>query len=129
MNANSITALLFFAILIEGFVEYVKLSFQRKMCTEIIGAMICGIGIALVYDLDLIAAVGITTEVPYVSNVLTGLILSRGSNYVFDLIGKFTEAKEEVEKLTAEQAENMAIERPKEANPDTVVHEREGGVG
>lgn len=128
MDIKSITALLFFAILIEGFVEYIKLSIQKKMCAEIIGAMVCGIGIAFAYHLDLFSAVGITTDVPYISNVLTGLILARGSNYVFDLIGKFTEAEEKAIELTKEQAENMSIHRPEdEVNEDTVNHERSFG--
>lgn len=128
MDIKSITALLFFAILIEGFVEYIKLSIQKKMCAEIIGAMVCGVGIAFAYHLDLFSAVGITTDVPYISNVLTGLILARGSNYVFDLIGKFTEAEEKAIELTQEQAENMSIHRPEdEVNEDTVNHERSFG--
>ena len=128
MDIKSITALLFFSILIEGFVEYIKLSFQNKMCAEIIGAMVCGVGVAFAYHLDFFSAIGITTDVPYISNVLTGLILARGSNYVFDLIGKFTEAEEDAIKLTKEQEENMAIARPKdEVNEDVVDHER--GLG
>ena len=128
MDIKSITALLFFAILIEGFVEYIKLSFQKKMCAEIIGAMVCGVGIAFAYHLDLFSAVGITTDVPYISNVLTGLVLARGSNYVFDLIGKFTEAEEQAIKLTKEQEENMSYTRPEdEINEDTVDHERSFG--
>lgn len=128
MDIKSITALLFFAILIEGFVEYIKLSIQKKMCAEIIGAMVCGVGIAFAYHLDLFSAVGITTDVPYISNVLTGLILARGSNYVFDLIGKFTEMEEKAIELTQEQAENMSIHRPEdEVNEDTVNHERSFG--
>ena len=128
MDIKSITALLFFSILIEGFVEYIKLSIQKKMCGEIIGAMVCGVGIAFAYHLDLFSAVGITTDVPYISNVLTGLILARGSNYVFDLIGKFTEAENMAIELTQEQAENMAIHRPEdEVNEDTVEHERSHG--
>ena len=129
MDVKSITALLFFAILIEGFVEYIKLSIQKQMCAEIIGAMVCGIGIAFAYHLDLFAAIGITTDVPYISNVLTGLILARGSNYVFDLIGKFTEAESMAQELTAEQKENMAIKRDDEPNVDVVDHERIEGVG
>ena len=98
------------------------------MCAEIIGAMVCGVGIAFAYHLDLFSAVGITTDVPYISNVLTGLVIARGSNYVFDLIGKFTEAEEQAIKLTQEQAENMSYTRPEdEINEDTVNHERSFG--
>lgn len=130
MDVKTLSALILFAVLIEGMVEYIKLSIQKHMCPEIIGAMILGIGIAFAYHLDFFAAVGITTDVPYVSNILTGIIAARGSNYVFDLIGKFTEIEEEVEKLTPEQEENMAIVRDEdEVNDDIVSHEKDEGVG
>ena len=129
MDIKSITALVFFAILIEGMIEYVKLSFQKKMCIEIVVAMVIGIAISLLYHLDLLATVGISTDIPYVSNVLTGIILSRGSNYVWDLIGHLTEIEKTAKELTEEQKENMEIARPDEPNADEVVHEKSGGLG
>ena len=130
MDVKSLAALIFFAVLIEGMVEYVKLSIQKNMCPEIIGAVLAGIGVSFAFHLDFFAAVGITTDVPYVATVLTGIIVARGSNYMFDLIGKFTEIEEEVQKLTPEQEENMAIVRPSEdVNEDVVDHEKVEGVG
>lgn len=130
-NKSIILAVILFAILIEGTVEYIKLSFQKKMCAEIIGAFIFAVIIAVAYKLDFFKAwLGLDPIVPYLGNVLTALVMARGSNYMFDLIGKFTEAEKEVAKLTKEQEENMAVEKPAdEINPDTVIHEREGGVG
>ena len=130
MDVKSLTALVFFAILIEGMVEYVKLGIQKHICPEIIAAMLGGLVVSFGFHLDLFSAVGITTDVPYISNVLTGIIISRGSNYVFDLIGKFTESEQEVVRLTEEQKENMEITRPDaEFNEDSVVHEASEGVG
>lgn len=130
MDVKSLTALIFFAILIEGMVEYVKLAIQKDMCAEIIGAMVAGIGVAFAYHLDFFAAVGITTDVPYISNVLTGIIIARGSNYAFDLIGKFTEVEKDVQKFTDEQLENLSIVRDgSEINEDVVEHEKVEGVG
>ena len=130
MDVKSLTALVFFAILIEGMVEYIKLGIQKNMCGEIIGAMVGGLVVAFGFHLDLFAAVGITTDVPFISTILTGIIVARGSNYVWDLIGKFTEAEKTVIKLTEEQKENMAIERPDaEFNEDNVTHEKTEGEG
>lgn len=130
MDVKSLAALVFFAVLIEGMVEYVKLGIQKNMCPEIIGAILAGIGIAFAFHLDFFAAVGITTDVPYVATVLTGIIVARGSNYMFDLIGKFSEIESEVEKLTPEQEENMAIVRPAtDINEDVVDHQKAEGVG
>lgn len=130
MDVKSLTALVFFAILIEGMVEYIKLGIQKNMCGEIIGAMVGGLVVAFGFHLDLFAAVGITTDVPFISTILTGIIVARGSNYVWDLIGKFTETEKSVIKLTEEQKENMAIERPdEEVNEDNVIHEKTEGEG
>ena len=130
MDVKSLTALVFFAILIEGMVEYIKLGIQKNMCGEIIGAMVGGLIVSFGFHLDLFAAVGITTDVPFISTILTGIIVARGSNYVWDLIGKFTETERDVIKLTAEQKENMEIERPdEEINEDNVTHEKTEGEG
>jgi hypothetical protein len=130
MDVKSLTALVFFAILIEGMVEYIKLGIQKNICIEIISSMVLGLIVAFGFHLDFFAAVGITTDVPYISTVLTGIIVSRGSNYAFDLIGKFTEVEAEVIRLTEEQKENMAIVRPdEEFNADMVTHEKTEGEG
>lgn len=130
MDVKSLTALVFFAILVEGLVEYVKLGIKKNICIEIITSMVLGLVVAFGFHLDFFAAIGITTDVPYISTVLTGIIVSRGSNYVFDLIGKFTESEAEVIRLTEEQKENMAILRPnEEINEDNVTHEKTEGVG
>lgn len=129
MDVKSLTALIFFAVLVEGIVEYVKLGIQKNICPEIITAIVLGVGCSFAFHLDFFAAVGITTDVPYVPTVLTGIIVARGSNYMFDLLGKFTEIKSEVEKLTPEQEENMAIVRNDEVNEDVVNHEADEGVG
>lgn len=130
MDVKSLAALVFFSVLIEGMVEYVKLSIKKNMCPEIIAAVLVGVGISFAFHLNFFAAVGITTDVPYVANILTGIILARGSNYMFDLIGKFSEIEKEVKKLTPEQEENMAIVRPAtDINEDVVDHQKAEGVG
>lgn len=96
-NKSIILAVILFAILIEGTVEYIKLSIQKQMCGEIIGAFIAGLLLSIGYKLDFFEAwLGLEPIVPYLGNVLTALVMARGSNYVFDLWGKFTEAKEEL---------------------------------
>ena len=52
-NKSMILAVILFAILIEGTVEYIKLSIQKKMCAEIIGAFLFALVIAIAYKLDL----------------------------------------------------------------------------
>ena len=40
-----------------------------------------------------VKAIGQNSQIPYVGCVLTGILLSRGSNYVFDLLDKFISCK------------------------------------
>ena len=82
--------------------------------------------VGLAYDFDLFAVLGVQAKIPYIGNVMTALVISRGSNYFFDFIGKLTEADEI---LTAEQRLNMMIERDDEPNADTVNHEAVEGKG
>ena len=123
---NILVAMVAFAILVEGTVEYIKLGIQKHLCAEIIGAFILALTFSLAFGLDLFAVLGVEAKVPYVGSVATALIISRGSNYFFDFIGKLTEAEE---LLTAEQKLNMAIERDDEPNEDVVEHERDEGMG
>lgn len=124
--SEKILAVIMFAILIEGTVEYVKLAIQKKMCGEIIGAFAFAVVIAIAYKLDFIEAyMGIEPIIPYLGNVLTALVMARGSNYMFDLIGKFTEAEEILQReLEGDEA------RPEdEFNSDKVDHEVVEGIG
>lgn len=91
---EKLLAVVFMAIVVEGLIEYVKLGIQKSICIEIVAAMVLGIAVAFLYDLDVFAALGIMARFDYVGNIMTGLVISRGSNYVFDLIGKFSEAED-----------------------------------
>ena len=125
-NKSMILAVILFAILIEGTVEYIKLSIQKKMCAEIIGAFLFALVIAIAYKLDFFYAwLGLEPIIPYLGNVLTALVMARGSNYMFDLIGKFTEAEEELDTiLKGDEARPID-----EVNEDRVNPEMDEGVG
>ena len=49
---------------------------------------IIGIFLAILSGLDAFTLVGINFAVPFVGQVLTGLVISKGSNYVYDFITK-----------------------------------------
>ena len=79
------------AIVIEGLITYAKtLVVERKLQWQILAAMVLGVGCALAFGVDLFEIAGIKANVPYVGEILTGVLLSRGSNYVYDLIGQIT---------------------------------------
>ena len=57
---------------------------------EAVDNMVLGIALALAADVDLYSAAGVTFAVPYLGNVLTGIVFSRGSNYFADFVSKLT---------------------------------------
>ncbi len=78
-----------FAVLIESFITYINQFFvQENFCWQMALSLILGIIIALAYKLDLPAHFNLKSEIPYIGRILTGILLSRGSNYLFDLISK-----------------------------------------
>ena len=82
------------AMIVEGIVEFVKLAVPKLKGVLVIPLTIAlGIAVCIFYGCDLLAVIGLVSPVPYVGNVLTGIIIARGSNYLYDLIGKLTEVK------------------------------------
>ena len=75
------------AIVIEGVITYVKEIFVNKnvMWQQVLG-IVLGIVVAIGYNADLFALFGLTSTIPLLGCVLTGVLLSRGSNYIFDLV-------------------------------------------
>ena len=80
-----------FAILIESLITYISQFFiQESFCWQMALSLILGIIIAVAYKLDLPAHFNLKSEIPYIGRILTGILLSRGSNFVFDLLDKFS---------------------------------------
>lgn len=78
-----------FAILIESLITYINQFFVKEsFCWQMALSLILGIIIAVAYKLDLPAYFNLKSEIPYIGRILTGILLSRGSNYVFGLLGK-----------------------------------------
>ena len=81
------------AILIEGLVEYGKnitdmfYGGEKKTAITQIVTIIVGIALAFAFNADMFVPLGLTVN-HYIGMVLTGIVMSRGSNYVSDLIGK-----------------------------------------
>ncbi len=88
---NKTFGLITFAILIEAIITYINQFFlHENFCWEMALSIILGIFVAISYKLDLPAYFNLNSQIPYVGCVLTGILLSRGSNYIFDLINQIT---------------------------------------
>lgn len=89
----NITVIIAVAILIEGLVEYGKTianmfyDGDKKTAITQMVTIIVGIGLAFAFNANMFVPLGLTVN-NYVGMVLTGIVMSRGSNYVSDLIGK-----------------------------------------
>lgn len=97
MELISIAVLAFF---VESTVEYynkliVKNESGNWQCNlKMLGALTLGIIVTTIFGVDLFALVGISTVVPYVGSVLSGLIVARGANFTNDFIGFFKAGKD-----------------------------------
>ncbi len=86
---NKTTGIASLAILIEAIITYFNQFFvQENFCSQTLFSVVLGIVIAVAYKLDLPAHFNLNSQIPYVGCVLTGILLSRGSNYLFELLKK-----------------------------------------
>lgn len=81
------------AILIEGLVEYGKniaemfYGGDKKTAITQLVTIAVGIALAFAFGANMFVPLGLTVN-DYIGMVLTGIVMSRGSNYVSDLISK-----------------------------------------
>lgn len=90
---TEITAIIAVAILIEGLVEYgksIEAMFSdgdmKTGITQMI-TIVIGILLAFAFNADMFVPTGLIVN-HTIGMILTGIIMSRGSNYVSDFIGK-----------------------------------------
>ena len=77
----------FLAVIVEGIITYIKEFFVKgKFQWEMLISVAIGVLAAAAYQVDLLALAGMKTAVPCLGSILTGILISRGSNYIFDLI-------------------------------------------
>jgi ABC-type xylose transport system permease subunit len=84
-----IVILLILALLCEAIVETLKMTFQEgKFNWDRVLALIVSIIVAVITGADLLELVGIPATIPYVGVVLTGILISRGANWLHEFIKK-----------------------------------------
>ena len=87
-------AVFFLAIVVEGIVEHIKQGFPaiaEKTWAILMITWLFGIGGCLAFGIDVFDLLQIRSKIPYVGEIITGILIARGSNYMYDLIGKFTD--------------------------------------
>ncbi|MBU5456019.1 hypothetical protein [Caproiciproducens sp. MSJ-32] len=79
------------SILAESIWETLKMVWQDgKLCVDKIGALVISILITISTGLDIFKLLKINNKIPYLGIILTGILVSRGSNFIHDLIVKVT---------------------------------------
>lgn len=74
--------------------ETLKMTWQKgKLSLDRIGALITALVVCIGVNIDLLALLGINTSIPFLGTILTGVLVSRGSNFIHDLLEKVTNIK------------------------------------
>lgn len=96
---TGIVLILAMAVVVEALVQYGKeigkaavAKEYKTVVTQAVG-LLCGIALCLLTGADLFSAVGIAFVWPVVGPVLTGIIISRGANYVSDFVRRLQAGK------------------------------------
>lgn len=87
-------SILVMAIVVESVVDIIKDVFVNKtVMWQKIVSIVLGIVVAVGFGVDLFAMFGLTSTIPYLGTVLSGLLMSRGANYINDILAKITSYK------------------------------------
>lgn len=79
--------LILIAILVEAIWENIKMIYDKnKFNISMIGSLVLGVIICLAAQIDIFSIVGINMIVPFIGSIFTGIIVSRGANFVNDLL-------------------------------------------
>ena len=91
---NALSQIVVAAGLIEALIEIGKDVFVNgKMDAIKIISVAVGIVFCFAFNLDALALVGFNSTIPYFGIVCTGILASRGSNFISDLFAKINDWK------------------------------------
>ncbi len=84
---NTITQLVVMTCLVEAIWETLKMTWQEgKLSGDRLGALIVGLVLAFTVNLDMLNIVGLTSQQSYFGIASSGVLASRGSNFIHDFM-------------------------------------------
>ncbi len=90
----SIVTIIAIALLVEAIWETLKMVWQEgKINVNTIGALAVGISVSILAKIDIFAMQGISLSIPLVGWILTGILMSRGANFIHDLFDKLEDKR------------------------------------
>ena len=75
-----------FAILVEAIINMTLGDVPTPKWVKLVASIILGISVCVVWKVGAIGLLGIEGGVPFFDYVITGIIISRGSNFVNDIL-------------------------------------------
>ena len=83
------TQLIIIAILVEAIWENLKMIWDKnKLNINMLGSLLLSMIICVLAQINIFKIVGINLIVPVIGSLMTGIIVSRGANFVNDLFKK-----------------------------------------
>jgi hypothetical protein len=85
---DAIWQILVLAFTVEAVWQTLKMIWEKGFDWQRVAIIALAVLVCCLYGVDMIAAVGVTSAIPIVGMVLTGIVVSRGANFVNDLFTK-----------------------------------------
>lgn len=83
----NITQLIVLAGIGEALWETLKMVWQNgKISIDRVGAMVIGLFLAIATGMDIMKLIDIPVRIPFAGVILTGLLISRGANFMHDIL-------------------------------------------
>lgn len=96
---ESLIIIVLIALVGESVWETLKMVWQDgKISVDRIGALVVALLLSIGTRLDILSLLNIKTSIPYLGIILTGILISRGSNFIHDLLVKISNIKLSKEK-------------------------------
>ena len=84
---DKLTEIISFSVIVEGIISYTNQFFiDGNFSIKMLISIILGITIAISYGLDIPSHFNFKSKIPFIGNIVTGILIARGSNYIFDLL-------------------------------------------
>lgn len=80
---------------VEAIVSAIKMLWDkdnRKISYSVIASLAIGLLLALATDLDIMGYFGVVIKWKYLPQIISGIVVSRGANYVYDLVGSLSKS-------------------------------------
>lgn len=84
---NGFTEILVLAGISEAVWEHLKMVFtEGKFNINRLGAILIGVLLCLATGANFLEVIGLPTKIDYIGQILTGLLISRGANFIHDFL-------------------------------------------